>query len=77
MALSVSDGVDEGVEVECGQIGVLGLDENDRRGVVLGQVHVVGHAVVEIGKSYLVLCTQWVSDDDFVHIIELIPILVT
>ena len=57
MALSVSDGVDEGIEVECGQIGVLGLDENDRRGVVLGQVHVVGHAVVEIGKSYLVLCT--------------------
>ena len=77
VSVSVADGVDEGVEVEGGQVGVLGLDEDDVGRVVLGQVHVARHAVVQVGERDLVLRAQRVSHDDLVHVVKLVPVLVT
>ena len=71
----VGDWVDERVEVEGGQVGVLCLDEDHRGGVVPGEVHVQGQAVVEVGEGDTVLSPHWLPDDDLVDVVELIPVL--
>ena len=35
-----------------------------------------GHAVVQVGKSNLVLCSEGMSDYDLVHVVELVPVLI-
>ena len=71
----VGDWVDERVKVEGGQVGVLCLDEDHRGGVVPGEVHVQGQAVVEVGEGDTVLSPHWLPDDDLVDVVELIPVL--
>lgn len=70
------DGVDERVEVERRQIGVVGLDVDGERVVVGGDVHAPRAVVVEVGERDLVLRAQLVADDEFVDVVELVPVLV-
>ena len=76
MSMSVRNRVNERVKVECGQIGILSFDENHRWCVILGQMDKRGHAVVQVGKSNLVLCSEGMSDYDLVHVVELVPVLI-
>lgn len=39
-------------------------------------MHKVGHIVVQIGECNTILCTNRLANDDFVDIVELIPILI-
>lgn len=34
------------------------------------------HVVVEIRKSNSILCTHWLPNDDFIDVIELVPIII-
>lgn len=36
----------------------------------------VGQVVVQVGEGDLVLRPDWLSDDDFVDVIELVPVFV-
>ena len=74
--MSVRDGVDQGVKVERWEVRVLCLDEYDGGGVVPGEVDVKREGVVEIGERDPVLRTQWLTNDDLVDIIKLIPVLI-
>jgi transcription termination factor Rho len=72
----VRDGVEHGVEVEGGQVGVLSLDEHGHGVVVHRQRHLPGPAVVEVGEGDLVLGADVLADDDLVDVVELVPVLV-
>ena len=75
--MAVSYWIDERVKVEGGQVRVLGLDEDDGRGVVPGQVDIERQTVVEVGEGNAVLRADRLADNDLVDVIELIPILFT
>lgn len=40
------------------------------------QMHMMREIVVQIRKCDFVLCANWLANNDFVNIIELIPILI-
>mmetsp|Transcript_22146 Transcript_22146/g.49255 ORF Transcript_22146/g.49255 Transcript_22146/m.49255 type:complete len:334 (+) Transcript_22146:5419-6420(+) len=71
-----ADGVDDGVEVEGRQVGVVGLDVVQGRVVVGRHVYRAGAGVVQEGEGDAVLGAQLVADDDLVDVVELIPVLV-
>ena len=75
-SIAVRDRVDKRVVVERGQVRVLGLDEDDGRRVVVGQVHGARQAVVEIREGNAILVADRVADDDLVDVVELVPVLV-
>lgn len=39
-------------------------------------MHIVGQIVVQIWEGYLVLCSDLLPDNDLVHIVELVPVLI-
>ena len=41
-----------------------------------GEMNMVRQVVVQVGESDLVLCPDWLPDNDLVDIIELIPVLI-
>lgn len=74
--MSVRDGVDQRVKVECWEVRVLCLDEYDRGGVVPGEMNVEREGVVEVGEGDTVLRTKRLTNDNLVDVIKLIPVLV-
>ena len=68
--------VDEGVKVESWQVRVLGLDVDHSGKVVPGQVNIQGKAVVQIWKANPVFRSDWLTNDNLVNVIKLIPIIV-
>lgn len=74
--MSVRDGVDQRVKVECWEVRVLCLDEYDRGGVVPGEMDVEREGVVEVGEGDTVLRTKRLTNDNLVDVIKLIPVLV-
>lgn len=40
------------------------------------EVDVMWEVVVQVGKGNFVLCPDWLSDDDLVDVIELIPVFI-
>lgn len=70
------DRVDGGVEVKSGNFGIVLPYVNCRRVVVWHQGNFSWPVVVEMGKGYFVLCSDGVSHDDLVDIVEFIPILI-
>mmetsp|Transcript_67280 Transcript_67280/g.140138 ORF Transcript_67280/g.140138 Transcript_67280/m.140138 type:complete len:884 (+) Transcript_67280:4960-7611(+) len=67
--------VDERVEVEAGEVGVLCLDVHARRKVVHAHVHHAGSGVVKVGEGDAVLGADLLADDNFVDVVELVPVL--
>lgn len=41
-----------------------------------GEVDVVGQIVVQVGEADFVLCPDGLSDDDFVDVVELVPVFI-
>lgn len=41
-----------------------------------GEVDVVGQIVVQVGEGDFVLCPDGLSDDDFVDVVELVPVFI-
>ena len=41
-----------------------------------GEVDMMWEVVVQVGEGDFVLCPDWLSDDDLVDVIELIPVLI-
>lgn len=41
------------------------------------EVHIKREAIVEVGKGNAVLSSDWLSDDDLVDVIELIPVFIS
>lgn len=41
------------------------------------EVHMVRKVVVQIRESNLVLCSNWLSDDDLVDVVKLIPVFIS
>lgn len=74
--MSVRDGVDQRVKVECWEVRVLCLDEYDRGGVVPGEMDMEREGVVEVGEGDTVLRTKRLTNDNLVDVIKLIPVLV-
>lgn len=74
--MSVRDGVDQGVKVECWKVRVLCLDEYNRGSVVPREVYMERERVVEVGERDTILCTQRLTNDDLVDVIKLVPILI-
>ena len=75
--MSVRDGIDEWVKVERRQIRVLCLYEDHRGMVVPREMDIEWQAVVEIGKGDSVLCSDRLTDNDFVDVIEFVPIFLS
>ena len=40
-------------------------------------MHLEGDIVVQVGECNPVLCSNWLSDDDLVDVVKLIPIFIT
>lgn len=40
------------------------------------QVHKVRHVVVQVRESNAVFCANWLTDDDFVNVVKLIPVII-
>jgi hypothetical protein len=68
--------IDEGIKVEGRQVGVLGFDKHDVGSVIPRQVDEMRQIVVQVGKSDSVFCPDWLSNDDLVDVVELVPIVV-
>ncbi|RNA42797.1 hypothetical protein BpHYR1_029176 [Brachionus plicatilis] len=68
-------GIDERVEVEGGQVGIFGFDEDHVGRVVPGQVDFEGIGVVQVGKGDAVLGADGLANDDLVNVVELVPVL--
>lgn len=49
---------------------------NTKAYLLPGEMHVVWQVVVQVRECNFVLCPYWLSDDDFVDVIELIPVLI-
>lgn len=45
-------------------------------GLLPAQMHKVWHIVVQVRKGNAVFRANWLPDNDFVNVIELVPILV-
>lgn len=74
--VSVGDGVDERIKIKRREIRILSLDEDDRGGVVPGEVDVQREGIVEVRKRDPILSPERLTDDDFVDVIKLVPILI-
>lgn len=70
------DRVDQRVEIERRQVRVLSLYKHHVRYVVPGQVDLERIRVVQIGKGYAVLGAHRLANDDFVDVIEFVPVFV-
>jgi hypothetical protein len=70
------DGVDDRVVVEGRQVRVVRLDEDARRVVVDGHVHVARPRVEEVRERDPVLGAHRLADDDLVDVVELVPVVV-
>ena len=70
------NGIDQRIEIKRRQVGIFRLDEHHIWRVIPGQVDEVGHIVVEVGESDAILCPERLANDNFVDIIEFVPILV-
>lgn len=68
--------VDQGVEVEGRQIGVLGSDVDVLGLVVDSDVNSSRKGVVEVREGDLVLGSDLLSNDDLVDVVELVPVFV-
>lgn len=44
--------------------------------MVPGEMNMEGERVVEVGEGDPVFCPQWLTDDDLVDVIKLIPIFI-
>ena len=42
-----------------------------------GEVHLEGNVVVQVREGNAVLCTHWLSDDDLVDVVELVPVFIS
>lgn len=40
------------------------------------KMNIVGQIVVQVWEGYLVLCPDLLTNDDLVHIVELVPVLI-
>ena len=68
--------VDHWVVVEDRHIRIVILDEANSRVVVRGQMYTSRPAVIKVWEGDLVLCSDLMSDNDFVDIIKLIPVFI-
>ena len=71
-----ADGVDELVEEERGEVGVVLLHIHHHRLVIPTEAHRARARVIQVGERDPVLCTYWSADDELVDVIELVPILI-
>jgi len=39
-------------------------------------MHKVWHVVVQVGKGNAIFCANGLTDNDFIYVVELVPILV-
>ncbi len=76
LRMPVRDGIDERIEVEGGQVGVLRLDVDHVGRVVPGQVHELRQVVVQVGEGDAILRPDGLADDDLVDVVELVPVVV-
>ena len=74
--MAMGDWIDERVKVECRQVGVLCFDVNNGWGVVPRQVHMVRQRVVQVRERDAILGSDGLTNNDFVDVIELIPIFI-
>lgn len=44
--------------------------------ILPGEMDLIRHAVVEVWEGYPILRSDWLTDDDLVDVIELIPVLI-
>jgi hypothetical protein len=72
-----TNGVNDRIIIESGHLWVIIHDEGDRWSVVNCLLHLPWPAVVELRECNLILCPDWVSHNNLVDIIELIPIFIT
>lgn len=49
----------------------------DIQKVLPSQVNMVWQVVVQVRKCDFVLCSNWLTDDDLVDVIELIPVFIS
>ena len=75
--MSMRYGIDQGVKIERWKVRVLCLDEDDRWGMVPGEMDVEREGVVEVRERDSVLSTQRLANNDLVDVIKLIPILIS
>mmetsp|Transcript_20098 Transcript_20098/g.58313 ORF Transcript_20098/g.58313 Transcript_20098/m.58313 type:complete len:589 (-) Transcript_20098:72-1838(-) len=68
--------IHDGIVVEGGQIGIVGLDVHNRLAVVQAHRHLAGPRVVEEGERDAVLRAELLTHDDLVNVVELVPVLV-
>ncbi len=76
LRMPVRYGIDERIEVEGGQVGVLRLDVDHVGRVVPGQVHKLRQVVVQVGEGDAILRPDWLADDDLVDVVEFVPVVV-
>lgn len=68
--------INQGIKVECRQIGIFSFDVHHIWSVIPGHVHKVRHVVIQVGKGDPVLGPHRLPNDDFVDVVELIPVLI-
>ncbi len=73
--VTMRDRIDQRIEVKGGQIGILGLDEDNVRRVIPRKVNVVWQIVVQIWECDPILCSDRLTNNDLVDVIELIPVI--
>lgn len=74
--MACRDWIYKWVEVEGGQIGIFGLDENNVGNMIPRKIDFEWIGIVQVGKSDTVLGTDRLTDDDLIDVIELIPVFV-
>jgi hypothetical protein len=68
--------MDDRVEIECRQIWIFHSDEQILDLVIFRNMNTTRPGIVQVGESYSILRTDLLPNDDFVDIIELVPIIV-
>mmetsp|Transcript_39335 Transcript_39335/g.83814 ORF Transcript_39335/g.83814 Transcript_39335/m.83814 type:complete len:530 (-) Transcript_39335:36-1625(-) len=69
-------GIHDRIVVEGWQIGIVGLDVSHSLVVVRTQDDLARARVVEEGEGDAVLCSELLTNDDLVDVVELVPILI-
>ena len=72
----MGDGVDQWIEIERREVGIFRFDEYDVGRMVPGEVNFERVGIVQVWKSDAILGTNGLTNDDFVDIVEFIPIFV-
>ena len=75
--MTLSNGIDQRIEVERRQIGIFGFDEDNIGCVIPSKVDFEWIGIVQVRESNAIFGANGLTDDDLVDIVEFIPIFVT